>query len=235
MFKKQREKIFRFFILAAFLLFILYVFPLPGSVFHLVLKRKLSTVFPEYNIKFINAEFYLLRGFKADYVMISEAGEAVASFKKLRIEYSPFFVVTNKGRMQACAEEFVVRKIPKEGKVLNFLANVLDDAFIKELVFDNFSLVAGIKERRICVDKFELGSKNLRIYFNGWLEKEREMDFNVNIILSRELIQVMPEEAGKILIISQEDGSGKISFRVYGLPWRPSFKIKTDFLEIDIS
>lgn len=139
---------------------------------------------------------------------------------------------TGRGELKLTADAIIIKN---SLKCPDFLANILGDPFNGEMVLENVLVESVIGRNKIIISQLEGSEKNFKIRANGYSERKQKMDFAVEIILSEQFVKAMSEDAKKFLIETQEDDVGRIKLRIYGSPQKPSFEMKTDFLEVTIS
>lgn len=193
---------------------------------------KLNDFLPGLAVKTEKTRFYLFREFQAESVDLNKDGCAVLNFKNLRMTHSIFFVFTGSGGLKLTADAMSVKSSLKGP---DFLVSILGDFFDGEMVFENVLVESVIGRNKIIINRLEGSEKNFKIRANGYSERKQKIDFTVEILLSEQFVKAMSEDTKKFLIETRENGVGKIKLRIHGSPRKPSFEMKTDFLEVTIS
>lgn len=139
---------------------------------------------------------------------------------------------TGMGKLELTADSFIIETLPED---FDFLSKALGGSLGKEIIFKNILVEAVLIGDKIILNRAAGREKNFEVKANGYYVKKRKMDFAVEILLSRQFIAAMKEDARKFLIEDPENGGGKIKLRIFGFPDKPSFEMKTGFLEVNIS
>lgn len=208
------------------------IFPLPKVVTEMLWTAKLNDFLPGLTVKTEKTRFYLFREFHAQSVGLDKDGCAVLDFKNLRIKHSVFFVFTGRGNLKLTADAISIKIFPKG---FNFLSKVLGESLGREMVFENVLVESVIDRNKIIINRLEGSEKNFKVMASGYSERKQKIDFTVEILFSEQFVEAMSEDTKKFLIETQEDDVGKIKLRIHGSPQKPSFEMKTNFLEVIIS
>lgn len=221
-------------VLVGFLL-ILISLPLPQGITEILLTTKLNNFLPGCRVELDKSKFYFFRGLSAESIRFIEDSQVILTCEKLKLEYEASLVLTGRGKLKLTSGALKVEKFLAESKFLNFLSNIIGPSFEDKLIFNSFLLESDINKNKIIMHSFKTTGKDLKIVAKGEIEKGRKVDFTVDIFLSKRITETMSEGTKKFLFESQKDGFSKIRFEIYGLPKEPSFKIKTQFLELNVS
>lgn len=235
MFKKYCKLVFTLTAVSFFSLVSFYILPLPATIAEAVLTARLNKFSPDYKIKLKKAEFFLLRGLKADYIYLTKNGYEVSSLKNLNLKHSVLFIFNGTGDIKATAGELNIKRNAEKNVFFNFLTNTLNWPAEEELKFQNLVVNSKIKRGKIIIKQFELAGSGLKMNASGFFEKEKQIDFNINLFLSEKFTGGISEKIKKMMSEVDENGFIKINFKIYGLPHSPYYKIKTNFFELDIS
>jgi len=216
------------------LFFILASFSLPEGITEILLTKKLNTFLPGCEAKLNKSKFYVLKGLTAESIEITKDARPILSLKKLKLKYNAGLLFTNNGNLTLTSDMFCVKQPLTASEFFKFSSNVSGYSFEDELTFEDLILKSSIKGKKIIIDNFKLKNDDLKIRIVGEFEEEQKIDFTVEIFLSKKITQHISEGTKKILFETQKDGFEKIRFKIYGSPKQPSFKIKTQLLELNI-
>jgi hypothetical protein len=233
--KKAKKILFLVLIFFIIFLFISFNLPLPQNVSEALLTAKINNFLPDCSIELKKSKFFLFKGLRAESVSIYRNKEAIFIIKEMKLSYSFPFMFTGKGKLKLTSSDLYIRKIPKNIKFLRFLSNILNYSFGEELTFESFLLDTNLHKREIILNNLEAIGDDLKVTASGYLKKNKEINFNIDLFFSDTLAQAISEDTKKFLFESQRDGFNKIGLKIYGLPAEPSFKIKTKLLELNIS
>lgn len=221
-----------------FLIFFVLVLrlPLPQAVAETFLASKINNFFPGCSVELDEARFFLLKGLEARSINIIRDKQIISSFRDFKASYPAFFLLSQKGKLRITSGTLDIGMLTEKVEFLKFLSKILNDPQLKNrLVFDSFFLESDLNGGKIVIENFNLQGKELKVVSAGSFEKQKNADFVIDVFLSDRLTEGMSGGTKEIFLEAQEDGFSKISFNIRGSFSKPSFKIKTNFLELDIS
>ncbi len=234
MVKKLKKLVLGILIILVVFSLILISLPLPQGITEILLTARLNNFLPGCRVELDKSKFYFFRGIMAESIRFIKDGQVISTCEKLKLEYEITLVLTGRGKLKLTSGALNVKKFPAESEFLNFLSNIIGPSFEDELIFNSFLLESDINKNKLIMHSFKATGKDLKIVAAGEIEKGRGVDFTVDIFLSKRITETMPEGTKKFLFEPQKDGFSKIRFEIYGLPKEPSFKIKTQFLELNV-
>ena len=221
-------------VLVGFLL-ILISLPLPQGITEILLAAKVNNFLPECKVELNKSKFYFFRGLTAESIKLIKDSQVILTCEKLKLEYGAPLILIGRGKLKLTSGALNIKKSLVASKFSNFLFKIIGPSFEDELIFNSFLLESDINRNKIIIHSFKATGKDLKIVAAGEVEKGQKVDFTVDIFLSKRITETMSEGTKKFLFESQKDGFSKIRFEIYGLPKGPFFKIKTQFLELNVS